>query len=980
MTFEKADEAADQAGPALGVGALTDYHAKYFAYELTKRCASDSVEKLAGALADAQVDLNPHQVEAALFAFRSPFSRGAILADEVGLGKTIEAGLLLSQRWAERKRKLLVIAPANLRKQWAQELADKFHLPSVILENRSFNEAIKSGRLNPFVQDRIVLCSYQFARSKEPYLRQAGWDLVVIDEAHRLRNVYKTSSRIALAIKQAIAPFPKVLLTATPLQNSLLELYGLVSIIDDFAFGDLKSFRSRFARLTGDDDFAELKERLKPLCKRTLRRQVLEYVKYTNRHALVQEFIPSTEEQRLYDLMSDYLQQPTLYALPAGQRQLMTLILRKLLASSTYAISSTLDGLVRKLEEAAASAAAVDAPPDDLPDNLEDVDEIAEEWAEYEVSDAEAPAVLLSPDQVSDLRQEMAQLREFRELAQSIITNSKGEVLLTALRRGLAAAANAQVLDGAATLQQKAVIFTESRRTQEYLLRVLEQTEFKGKVMLFNGANNDPGSKAIYRRWLEKHAGTDRISASPTADMRAALVDHFRDEAVILLATEAAAEGINLQFCNLVVNYDLPWNPQRIEQRIGRCHRYGQKFDIVVVNFLNKANAADVRVYELLAEKFKLFSGVFGASDEVLGAVESGVDFEKRIAGIYQQCRTPEQISFEFDQLQRDLETEIAEGQKDAREKLLDNFDQEVVEKVRIQSHDFLDRFNRRLWLLTRHLLAEHAHFEDEGYAFTLHTKPFAGETIHPGPYRMGKAVEDANTYRVGHPLAQRVLGLGQSVATPNREMTFALTGGGKRISALEPLIGNSGWLTISRLTVSALETEDELVFAGLTDDGAALDDDQCRRLFDLSAVQGPECGLAAATAAQLDGALALRRQAVLDGMTSRNGNWFDTEIDKLERWAEDRRSSLKTELAELDDALKASRKAARVAPTLPEKLERQREVRKLEGKRDEAWRAFDQASRELDKQKDALLDEIAGRLEQNTHEETLFTLRWQLT
>src|SRR6202042_3013667 len=172
----------------------------------------------------------------------------------------------------------------------------------------------------------------------------------------------------------------------------------------------------------------------------------------------------------------------------------------------------------------------------------------------------------------------------------------------------------------------------------------------------------------------------------PGADMRAALVEHFRDNAAIMIATEAAAEGINLQFCNLVVNYDLPWNPQRIEQRIGRCHRYGQEFDVVVVNFLNKSNAADQRVYELLDEKFRLFNGVFGASDEVLGAIESGVDFEKRIAAIYQKCRTPQQIQFEFDQLQRDLDSEIAAGQQDAREKLLDNFDQEVIEKVRVQS------------------------------------------------------------------------------------------------------------------------------------------------------------------------------------------------------------------------------------------------------------------------------------------------------
>src|SRR5207302_2664322 len=180
-----------------------------------------------------------------------------------------------------------------------------------------------------------------------------------------------------------------------------------------------------------------------------------------------------------------------------------------------------------------------------------------------------------------------------------------------------------------------------------------------GKIVHVNGSNSDPKSREIYEAWLARNVGTDRVSGSPTADKRAAIVEYFRDQASIMIATEAAAEGINLQFCNLVVNYDLPWNPQRIEQRIGRCHRYGQKFDVVVVNFLNKKNAADQRVYQLLDQKFRLFNGVFGASDEVLGTIESGVDFEKRIVSIYQKCRTPEQIEFEFDQLQDELEGEI---------------------------------------------------------------------------------------------------------------------------------------------------------------------------------------------------------------------------------------------------------------------------------------------------------------------------------
>jgi len=316
----------------------------------------------------------------------------------------------------------------------------------------------------------------------------------------------------------------------------------------------------------------------------------------------------------------------------------MTLILRKLLASSTYAISDTLDGLANRLQLVANAAEQVPAPHEGLADNFEELPEIEDEWLEDE-DESETPsstAQQLTPGQLSELKQEMAMLREFHALAKSIIKNSKGEVLLTALRRGFAAAEQAQKSKGAAALQQKALIFTESRRTQECLYQILEKTEFAGKVVLFNGSNTDPKSKEIYQRWLERNAGTDNITNSPTADKRAALVEHFRDEAAIMIATEAAAEGINLQFCNLVVNYDLPWNPQRIEQRIGRCHRYGQKFDVVVVNFLNRNNAADLRVYQLLDEKFRLFNGVFGASDEVLGAIESGVDFEKRIVAIYQ--------------------------------------------------------------------------------------------------------------------------------------------------------------------------------------------------------------------------------------------------------------------------------------------------------------------------------------------------------
>jgi hypothetical protein len=661
----------------------------------------------------------------------------------------------------------------------------------------------------------------------------------------------------------------------------------------------------------------------------------------------------------------------------------MTLILRKLLASSTFAISYTLKGLADRLQSIANAADAVPLPQDAIDDNFEQLSEIEDEWAEddEDSEDKPGPAQLqLSPAQLQELRQELATLREFHELAKTIIKNSKGEVLLTALRRGFAAAEQAQKSKGVPSLQQKAIIFTESRRTQDYLYQVLEKTEFAGKVVLFNGSNTDPKSKEIYQAWLEQNAGTDRITNSPTADKRAALVEYFRDEAAIMIATEAAAEGINLQFCNLVVNYDLPWNPQRIEQRIGRCHRYGQKFDVVVVNFLNKNNAADQRVYQLLDEKFRLFNGVFGASDEVLGAIESGVDFEKRIVAIYQKCRTPEQISFEFDALQKDLETEIDDKRREAREQLLNNFDQEVVEKVRVSSGDYLDRFEEWLWQVTRFYLGPYARFDQGGYSFVLEHNPFEGERIHPGPYRLGKRVEDANTYRIGHPLAQRILTLCKALPTQTKEVRFNYGSSGKRISVLENVIGEQGWLLCTTAAITAFETEDHMLFAAITDSGEELDQAQCRRLFD---IPGEEAGQGVLSDASIRGwcekQINAEIQRIAGRLAEKNGTWFDAEMDKLDRWAEDQRRSLKADLDDLDAKIKETKREARSAPNLPTKLDLQRQLRQFEAKRNDAWKAYDEASREVEHRKDGLLDEISQKLNQKTQTEELFMIRWKL-
>lgn len=964
---------------------ITPYHAKYFAYELTKRSSSDSLQKLASSLLDARVDLNPHQVEAALFAFRSPLSKGAILADEVGLGKTIEAGLVISQKWAERKRKILVIVPSNLRKQWNQELLDKFFLSSLILETSSFNQEIKNGNLNPFNQNEIVICSYHFARAKDVYIKNINWDLVVIDEAHRLRNVYKPSNKIANAVKNAVANVPKILLTATPLQNSLLELYGLVSVIDDYTFGDVKSFKSQYSRLADENDFYSMKERLKPVCIRTLRHQVLEYVKYTNRIAITQEFIPSFDEQKLYDLVSSYLQREDLFALPPSQRQLMTLILRKLLASSTFAISGTLEALANKLENIVERQKQLDEEVEkSIAQHFETFDELKDEWQE----DEEEPQPLpneqerqYSPEEIRSMKQEIHDLREFERLAKSITRNSKGEVLLTALKKGFA---ETERLGG----NKKAIIFTESTRTQEYLKNILETTEFKGKIVLFNGSNSDPKSREIYQNWLEKYKDTDTITDSKTANLRAAIVDYFKDEAVIMIATEAAAEGINLQFCSLVVNYDLPWNPQRIEQRIGRCHRYGQKFDVVVVNFLNKNNAADQRVYQILAEKFRLFSGVFGASDEVLGSIESGVDFEKRIAQIYQNCRTPEQIQTSFDQLQRELEEHIEDRLKTARQKLLENFDEEVHEKLKVslrESKEYLTRYENWLWQITRYSLEPYADFTADEYSFTLRENPFPEEKIHPGPYRLGRNIEDVNIYRIGHPLAQRIIEQSKSfhaetaLDSPSG-LIFNYSDTPAKISTLEALIGKSGWLSATNLTITSFETEDYVIVSGICDDGSFLEEGQCRRLFSLPAQEfSIKRGDRGGIIEQLKLPSEKRKNEIIDGINLKNTNYFEAELDKLDKWGEDRRNSLRIVLRELDEQIKELKKQSRLAPNLPEKLKHEKEKRLLENKRDEAWKEYDQAAKEIELKKDELIDEIEKKLKQTVSEEELFTIRWKI-
>ncbi len=862
---------------------MTDFHAAYYANLLTVKKSSHDSERVASAIVGAQIDLNPHQVEAALFAFKSPLSKGVLLADEVGLGKTIEAGLVIYQHWNEGKQKILIIVPASLRKQWNAELKEKFFLDSIILDSATYRNEVNLGNGSPFIQDdRVVICSYQFAASHNEEIYDASLDLAVIDEAHKIRNGYKKSGgKIAKVLKSALQETKKILLTATPLQNSIMELYGIVSFIDDEIFGDQDAFSKKFAKKSLTlENFKELKERLEPLCHRTLRSEVLEYITYTERKALLQKFKYSNEEYEIYNAMTNFLRQDKLQMIQKRQLPLMTMLLYKILASSSKALSSTLSNMINRMSQSLMDQPIVSFDilgEEEMRDALfEDIDDSSEElFDEPRRNNTEF-------DEKKAVR-ELQELKNIKAMVDAIEVDTK----LSALEEALPLAFEVQEKLGS---EQKALIFTESRQTQEYIKEHLESVGYKNKVILFNGTNNSKESKDIYRAWLKSNAGSDVISGSKSADMKQALVDAFRNDATIMIATESGAEGINLQFCNMIINYDLPWNPQRIEQRIGRCHRYGQKYDVVVVNFLNQANAADIRVYELLSQKFKLFDGVFGSSDEVLGSIENGIDIEKKILSIYQSCRTPEDINTAFDSLQHKLEGQITQTMHSAQEKLLDNFGIDTAKKLEQglnESKKIIYDFERTFWKLAKYQLQEFSTVDDETMILDLTRSP--ATDIATGKYELvtRQSNENHHILRQNSLLGEFILSGALDKELEHKKLIFTTndSGASQRVMALK---GISGYLKLSKVVIERFESEEYLLLTAMDDDYEMLESDIAKELFELDVMSVEPSKISKGSMEDLDGFEDEQIIDLIKNTNKKNDVYFQNEIRKIDAWADD--------------------------------------------------------------------------------------------
>ncbi len=910
--------------------------------------------------------MNPHQVEAALFALKSPLSKGVLLADEVGLGKTIEAGLVLSQRWAEHKRKILLIVPASLRKQWQQELFEKFSLRSEIIEAATYNAAKKSGIASPFeAGSGIIIASYEFSARKADELRAIKWDLVVFDEAHRLRNVYKKGgSARAKELKNALQDVFKILLTATPLQNSLLELYGIISIIDESHFGGENAFRAQYSGAGASPAALEvLRDRLKPICHRSLRKQVQEagHISFTRRNAKTFHFEPSDTEQRLYTDLSAFLQRKDTISYGDKANQLVILQVRKILGSSSFAVARYLETLIGRLQARKVASLG-------MTDDVEEMTEIAEEADE---SEEQEDALSVTPEEIET---EILELQQYLQLANSIAQNAKGEELLKQLPKVLD-----EIVSKGGT--RKAVIFTESVRTQRYLCDLLEHQGYAGRVILMNGSNKDDESRRVYADWLERHKGTDKISGSKTADMKAAIVEAFKsDEKAILIATESGAEGINLQFCSLLINYDLPWNPQRVEQRIGRCHRYGQKIDVTVVNMLNLRNQTEQRIHELLSEKFHLFEGVFGASDEVLGTLMSGVDFEKEVLRIVQDGRTPEQIEFEFDALKSNIQDKIDAEFEAARNKLLGEMDATVIAKLQHRGEE-LDRivpeYQQRL-LMVAHAELDGAEFDkpgDETFGFegrTFTTKwPLADE-------------QDWQFFRVNDGLGAEIVGAASerdhaSVTNSLRfrpdEYPFA-----GQVGAVQDLKGKAGWMRVFKATMPTPDAvREDLLIACVTDDGQLIDPQVADKMFMVPAMDDGEI----LTLPDDEGLAAIQEDqfaAFSSRVKEENAEWLDAEEERLDRYTKDLEIELDAQIAVMEGEIRDLRKQARTPDlSMEDKLALKRKIKRLENTIDDTKLAKFEKRREARKTVEDMLDTFADQLNQQPTIAPLVTVRWSV-
>lgn len=942
--------------------------AKWYINYLDCKHSGSTIDRISMTLFNSKIKLTPHQIDAALFAFKSPINKEVLLADEVGLGKTIEAGIIIAQLRLEKKANILIVAPASLIRQWNSELYDKFSLESQIMDRKMFNNYIRKGYSNPFdVYKGITICSYQFASSNSELIHNSNFEMVIIDEAHKLRNYYTEKSIIANNIKFATENFKKVLLTATPIQNSIMDLYGLTSFIDDNIFGDKTIFRYNYVK-NFNLEKDELRKRLKNYMHRTLRSQVTQYIKYTKRIAETFYFVQNPDEQELYTMLQDIIVNPEQhpYIIPGKHKHLLLLIMSKLMGSSIYALKGTLEIILKRLNELKKGE---DLDLTEYLKNQELVDEIEDD----ELMNPES-----SDDKLSEqidfemLTNEIKYVRTMILKADSIKKESKYDALLNSLNFSFSHLKEI----GA---NEKVLIFTESRRTQDFLYETLKNDGYDG-VLLYNGSNNDEESKKIYNEWINRPENAEKRTNNKDLNMRSAILDEFKNNGTILISTEAGSEGLNLQFCSLVINYDLPWNPQRVEQRIGRCHRFGQKFDVTVINFINSSNKVEQRIYELLSQKFLLFDEVFGASDEVLGKINNVENLEYAIANIYQNCRTTEEIDDAFDKIQEQFGDEIKSSIDKTKKDIIDNFEEDIQKYFEdtIQTAEVkINYLESIFWNLTKIVLKEYAEFNDQEYIINVKNLD-----NYNGIYKLSSRNEDNKyiDYNFNTKLGNYVLNTARNILEDKGEIIFNISDYKYNLREVENLKNKSGLIKLCSYNIKSFDDENYLFFSGRLDDGTYLSDDVIQKMFRVNTQeQYIDINIDNKLNNEVEKDIKIYSNKIFNESSEKNNEYLNDEIIKINKWADDKIQAIELEAEQMREQRKELRKQSDLSSNSTDKLRIEMEISSLTDRISKKWLELSKNEKVVENKRNTMIESIKKENMKTSELNVIFTIKFEV-
>lgn len=913
-------------------------------HELLRLRSSSDRLRAGAALRAGRIDPNPHQIEAVRFALERLPEGGAILADEVGLGKTIEAGLVCAQRIAEGAERILLLTPKPLLGQWRQELEDLFGLSA------------REG-LEQLGARGIVMVGREAATSAKGLaaLRAApDFDLVIVDEAHEIYSgLYKRFDKdgdyrpdkdgatYAGHLYELLrgTDVPVLLLTATPVQNRLVELWSLVQYIDRTGtlLGRLPTFRALFGADAKDRTLdaraeAELRRRLSEVVQRTLRRQAQDFLPqpFVDRHARTFTYRLSEQERALYDDVTEYLLTPRLAAFNGRSRQLLLIGFHRRMASSRRALGKSLDGVIARLERRlAGEAPATDAS---LLDTVRDLEE-----EDLDTTDEPVDETPMTPEEIGA---ELDRVRGFARRARALAHDAKLEALLDAIRLVVVERAGGEG-------SGKVVIFTESLATQDYLREELVRAGLvePEEITVFRGTNDGPRAREALARWRDETqaevAPADR--PSPDVAVRLALVHEFATRSRVFISSEAGAKGLNLQFCETVINYDLPWNPQRIEQRIGRCHRYGQKRTVTVVNFLADDNEAEQLLYEILASKLKLFDQVLGASDTILGAGLTsalGPELEAALRDIHERARTREEIVESLRKLRDDFDAR-REAYEDTHRQtaglIESTFDAEI--KRVFKGHE--ETLAGPLLGLDREMTAVLTDYLDAvGVEHRLEETPRSRRLHVRGDARLPEGFGESFELGIGDGRAHRALHLGHPLLTAAaREAKAAATAwAGRALTArpadedLAALRGRRGRATVVWVRVDGFETVDLFVPVVLLDgDDDALPEPVARKLL-LGPVEDAEPSSTAFDDVLFEDVVEEALLEAGEAVDDENRGRHRRRLSRLERSMEDRGRVLADRVHDLSGQIEATRDARATATGPDRRADLERKLARLEG------------------------------------------------